>query len=158
MQVKQITDFFLIVCLYLYSCWRSNYREGGGGGMAITTNRSNPPHGCICPKPKPGFLASYIKVFLCSKVVREYRQRKKEIGQLEKDLANRQQALDGHQEEIEKAKKDWLEPLQNLIEKINENFSYFFSCMSCAGEVDLNIPDNAVSIIYGKKGGEKGKQ
>jgi uncharacterized protein (DUF3084 family) len=49
--------------------------------------------------------------------VREYRQRKKEIGQLEKDLANRQQALDGHQEEIEKAKKDWLEPLQNLIEK-----------------------------------------
>jgi chromosome segregation ATPase len=87
--------------------------------------------------------------------VREYRQRKKEIGQLEKDLANRQQALDGHQEEIEKAKKDWLEPLQNLIEKINENFSYFFSCMSCAGEVDLNIPDNAVSIIYGKKGGKK---
>ena len=77
------------------------------------------------------------------RVVREYRQRKKEIGQLEKDLANRQQALDGHQEEIEKAKKDWLEPLQNLIEKINENFSYFFSCMNCAGEVDLNIPDNA---------------
>jgi hypothetical protein len=27
--------------------------------------------------------------------------------------------------------------------------------MSCAGEVDLNIPDNAVSIIYGKKGGKK---
>lgn len=76
------------------------------------------------------------------RVVREYRQRKKEICQLEKDLANRQQALDGHQEEIEKAKKDWLEPLQNLIEKINENFSYFFSCMNCAGEVDLNIPDN----------------
>jgi hypothetical protein len=27
--------------------------------------------------------------------------------------------------------------------------------MNCAGEVDLNIPDNAVSIIYGKKENKK---
>lgn len=76
------------------------------------------------------------------RVIREYRQRKREIIQLEKDLATKQQQLDGHQEEVDKAKREWLEPLQGLVEKINENFSYFFSCMNCAGEVDLNIPEN----------------
>ncbi|XP_063435345.1 structural maintenance of chromosomes protein 5-like [Mytilus trossulus] len=76
------------------------------------------------------------------RVVKEYRQRKKEIAQLEKDVTNRQQQLHGHQEEVEKAKTEWLEPLRALIERINENFSYFFTCMKCAGEIDLNVPDN----------------
>lgn len=65
-------------------------------------------------------------------------------------MATKQQQLDGHQEEVDKAKREWLEPLQSLIEKINENFSYFFSCMNCAGEVDLKIPENSVSF-YRKK-------
>ena len=49
---------------------------------------------------------------------------------------------------IEEAKDHWLEPLQGLIAKINKSFSYFFSRLKCAGEVDLHIPDNRVCCCF----------
>lgn len=76
------------------------------------------------------------------RVVQEYRDRKAEISKLESDVENRERALSGHQEKIEEIKRQWLEPLRELMEKINENFGYFFSCMKCAGEVDLSVPAN----------------
>lgn len=76
------------------------------------------------------------------RVVQEYRDRKAEISKLESDVENRERALSGHQEKIEEIKRQWLEPLRELMEKINENFGYFFSCMNCAGEVDLSVPAN----------------
>ncbi|XP_061164858.1 structural maintenance of chromosomes protein 5-like [Saccostrea echinata] len=76
------------------------------------------------------------------KVVQEYRNRKTEINQLETEIENREREISGHQERIEEIKRQWLEPLRELMEKINENFGYFFSCMNCAGEVDLSVPAN----------------
>ena len=54
--------------------------------------------------------------------------------------------VENHQQQIEIAKKQWLEPLSKLIAKISRSFSEYFHSMDCAGEVDLKLPDNAVSI------------
>lgn len=48
--------------------------------------------------------------------------------------------------EIEKLKEKWLNPLEQLIEKINSNFSSYFFAMDCAGEVTLSHGENVVSI------------
>ncbi|XP_060572956.1 structural maintenance of chromosomes protein 5-like [Ruditapes philippinarum] len=76
------------------------------------------------------------------RVVREFKRRKEEIERLETQLANKEQERDSHQATIEEAKSQWLDPLQELIGRINKSFSHFFSCLKCVGEVDLHIPDN----------------
>ncbi|XP_069138158.1 structural maintenance of chromosomes protein 5-like [Argopecten irradians] len=75
-------------------------------------------------------------------IVKEYEDRKKEIAALETELETRRRDMAGHQEEVDRAKQQWLEPLKALIDTINNNFSYFFSCMNCAGEIELSQPDN----------------
>lgn len=47
--------------------------------------------------------------------------------------------------EIEKLKEKWLRPLEQLVEKINTNFSSYFFAMDCAGEVTLSHGENVVS-------------
>lgn len=47
--------------------------------------------------------------------------------------------------EIEKLKQKWLKPLEQLVEKINANFSSYFFAMDCAGEVTLSHNGNVVS-------------
>lgn len=42
-------------------------------------------------------------------------------------------------------KERWLNPLKELVEKINEKFSNFFSSMQCAGEIDLHT-ENEVKL------------
>lgn len=79
--------------------------------------------------------------------MKEYETRKKEIAALESQLEKRRQNMAGHQEEVERAKQQWLEPLKDLIDQINENFSYFFTSMNCAGEIELNVPENLVCFI-----------
>ena len=81
---------------------------------------------------------------ICPQVVEEYNNRQKRIGELIKEEASKGTAVATHQEEIEKIRGDWLEPLQALIERINTNFSYYFQQINCAGEVDLKVPENAV--------------
>ncbi|XP_053393705.1 structural maintenance of chromosomes protein 5-like [Mercenaria mercenaria] len=76
------------------------------------------------------------------RVVKEYKKRKEEIARLEDQLANKERERDSHQATIEEAKSQWLDPLQQLITRINKAFSHFFSCLKCVGEVDLHIPDN----------------
>lgn len=63
--------------------------------------------------------------------------------------------LDEITKRIEKLKQEWLPPLEQLIGKINENFSSYFSAMDCSGEVTLAHGENIVScdtlyIIYVK--------
>lgn len=48
--------------------------------------------------------------------------------------------------EIEKLKEKWLRPLEQLVEKINTNFSSYFFAMDCAGEVTLSHGENVVSV------------
>ena len=52
-----------------------------------------------------------------------------------------------HQADIEEAKRHWLQPLEELIERINRSFGMFFNSMKCVGEVDLNVPENPVSYV-----------
>ncbi|GFO25795.1 structural maintenance of chromosomes protein 5-like [Plakobranchus ocellatus] len=75
-------------------------------------------------------------------VVRDYEQREKEIKDLEKCLTTRESQHQNHHENISETKRKWNEDLRKLINEINENFSYFFSCLQCCGEVSLNIPEN----------------
>ncbi|CAI9735468.1 Hypothetical predicted protein [Octopus vulgaris] len=76
------------------------------------------------------------------KVVQEYYERKKNIEVLEQKILLKKVEVETHQDRINMAKKQWLEPLTRLIGHINENFSEYFSSMDCAGEVDLLVPDN----------------
>lgn len=48
-------------------------------------------------------------------------------------------------EEINKIKDEWLPSLNALVDKINSNFSNYFTKMKCAGEVSLIHSDNPVS-------------
>lgn len=75
-------------------------------------------------------------------IVQEYKKREKLIKELQEDLKNQTKVLEKQRTDTENIKQEWLPPLQELISKINNNFSHFFSSMKCAGEVDLNIPEN----------------
>lgn len=65
---------------------------------------------------------------------------------MEQKILSKKVDVETHQDQINTAKKHWLEPLTRLIGQINENFSEYFSSMDCAGEVDLLVPDNKVSL------------
>ena len=51
--------YVFIFCLYMYRCWRSSYEEVRVG-IPLTL------HVCVCPKPNPALLTSYVMVFLYS--------------------------------------------------------------------------------------------
>ena len=84
--------------------------------------------------------------FFQIKIVREFAQRKKEIAKLTQDVQTRGNHLENYTSEIEELRNSWHQPLQELISKINKNFSDFFKQMNCAGEVDLSVPENPVCI------------
>ncbi|XP_023227302.1 structural maintenance of chromosomes protein 5-like isoform X1 [Centruroides sculpturatus] len=75
-------------------------------------------------------------------VVHQYRQKRNYINQLEKDLTEKQYKLDQLKDKIEEIKKCWLPHLEDLINRINNNFSRFMSMMHCAGEISLNKSEN----------------
>lgn len=75
-------------------------------------------------------------------VVREFEDREKEIQRLEKQLLDLESHRHTHQEDISLAKRKWLQPLTDMIQEINTNFIYFFSCLNCCGEVSLSEPEN----------------
>ncbi|KAL4826248.1 hypothetical protein H8958_022118 [Nasalis larvatus] len=52
-------------------------------------------------------------------------------------------------QEYQTVKERWLNPLKELVEKINEKFSNFFSSMQCAGEVDLHTENEEDYDKYG---------
>ncbi|EFN85556.1 structural maintenance of chromosomes protein 5 [Harpegnathos saltator] len=55
-------------------------------------------------------------------------------------------------QKIEELKGQWLKPLEKLVEKINVNFSEYFSAMECAGEVTLSHGENDLDFDeYGLK-------
>ncbi|XP_062064379.1 structural maintenance of chromosomes protein 5 isoform X2 [Lepus europaeus] len=82
-------------------------------------------------------------------VVEEYTKREEEIEQLTKELKGKRIELDRYRENISQVKERWLNPLKELVEKINEKFSNFFSSMQCAGEVDLHTENEEDYDKYG---------
>ncbi|XP_058513341.1 structural maintenance of chromosomes protein 5 isoform X2 [Ochotona princeps] len=82
-------------------------------------------------------------------VVEEYMKREEEIEQLTEELQGKRIELDKYRESISQVKERWLNPLKELVEKINEKFSNFFSSMQCAGEVDLHTENEEDYDKYG---------
>ncbi|XP_014701482.3 structural maintenance of chromosomes protein 5 isoform X2 [Equus asinus] len=82
-------------------------------------------------------------------VVEEYTKREEEIEQLTEELKIKKVELDQYRESISQVKERWLNPLKELVEKINEKFSSFFSSMQCAGEVDLHTENEEDYDKYG---------
>ncbi|KAI1904927.1 hypothetical protein AGOR_G00010720 [Albula goreensis] len=82
-------------------------------------------------------------------VVEEYTKRTQEIEHLTKELEEKKNALDTYRQNISQAKENWLNPLKQLVEKINEKFSDFFRSMQCAGEVDLHSENEEEYDKYG---------
>ncbi|KAH9499281.1 Structural maintenance of chromosomes protein 5 [Bulinus truncatus] len=77
------------------------------------------------------------------RVVRDFEKRENDIEKLEKLLQHIENKRQTHQNDITESKKSWLEPLQRLIEQINNKFSYFFASLQCCGEVTLKVPENS---------------
>ncbi|XP_036749326.2 structural maintenance of chromosomes protein 5 isoform X2 [Manis pentadactyla] len=82
-------------------------------------------------------------------VVEEYTKREEEIEQITEELKIKKFELDKYRENISQVKERWLNPLKELVEKINEKFSNFFSSMQCAGEVDLHTENEEDYDKYG---------
>jgi len=60
------------------------------------------------------------------------------------DVSRLEQDLSEHRSETTTVKHRWIEPVKELIGRINRNFSAYFAAMKCAGEVDISVPDNPV--------------
>jgi len=80
------------------------------------------------------------------KIVREYQEKMREIADLSKQKDLGEKVLAEVKETIEREKKEWLTPLQDLIGTVNRNFGRYFTSMGCAGEVQLQKADDEVSI------------
>ncbi|XP_011880783.1 PREDICTED: structural maintenance of chromosomes protein 5 [Vollenhovia emeryi] len=98
------------------------------------------------------------KVFCMAKnvdaenILREYEEIQNNIQKLTEFTKKKSVTLEAMNKEIETLKEKWLQPLQELIEKINTNFSSYFTAMDCAGEVTLSHDDNVLDFDkYGLK-------
>lgn len=79
-------------------------------------------------------------------MLREYKEIQSNIQNLTEFIKKKTIKLEEMTKEITKLKEKWLPPLEQLIEKINTNFSSYFSAMDCAGEVTLAHGEDVVSL------------
>ncbi|XP_063769963.1 structural maintenance of chromosomes protein 5 [Pseudophryne corroboree] len=86
---------------------------------------------------------------LNSSVVEDYAKRTQEIEDMTKEVDRKKDELSKYRQNISQVKQDWLTPLKHLVEKINEQFSSFFSSMQCVGEVDLHTENEEDYDKYG---------
>ncbi|XP_012059137.1 PREDICTED: structural maintenance of chromosomes protein 5 [Atta cephalotes] len=85
-------------------------------------------------------------------ILREYEEMQNNIYDLTEFIKKKSILLEQMTNEIETLKEKWLQPLQQLIEKINTNFSSYFFAMDCAGEVTLSHGENILDFDqYGLK-------
>ncbi|XP_042307545.1 structural maintenance of chromosomes protein 5 isoform X2 [Sceloporus undulatus] len=86
---------------------------------------------------------------LSPSIVEECKKRKEEIAQMTLELEQGKKELDNYRQNISKVKENWLNPLKELVEQINERFSSFFRSMQCVGEVDLHTENEEEYDKYG---------
>nr|XP_003704386.1 PREDICTED: structural maintenance of chromosomes protein 5 [Megachile rotundata] len=85
-------------------------------------------------------------------ILREYEEVEKDIGNLKEFIQESSQQLETLEKTMNTTKEEWLRPLSQIVDKINSNFSTYFSAMDCAGEVTLFAPDNIMEFDqYGLK-------
>ncbi|XP_070206218.1 structural maintenance of chromosomes protein 5-like [Littorina saxatilis] len=75
-------------------------------------------------------------------VIKQYHDREREIARIQSSLEKQEQEEQRVRGNVTEMRNQWLNPLKELIERINENFSFFFTAMGCNGEVDLSIPED----------------
>ncbi|KAM4708555.1 structural maintenance of chromosomes protein 5 [Discoglossus pictus] len=86
---------------------------------------------------------------LNASVVEDYTKRTKEIQEMTAELDQKRNELENYRQNISQVKEKWLNPLKHLVEKINEQFSNFFTSMQCVGEVDLHTESEEEYDKYG---------
>lgn len=79
--------------------------------------------------------------------MREYEQILSNIDTLTEFVKTKTIKINNITAEIENLKEKWLKPLEQLVNKINLNFSSYFSAMDCAGEVTLSHGEDIVSVF-----------
>lgn len=77
------------------------------------------------------------------RVVDEYNRRQAEIERMQHKCQKLEDKLNGHVNNYEAIKNDWLDKVTSMLEDINVKFSGLFKQLKCAGEVVLSRPDNA---------------
>ncbi|KAF5269830.1 hypothetical protein FQR65_LT05876 [Abscondita terminalis] len=68
----------------------------------------------------------------------EYNKRVQLIEKYEEDIRQADTNLSNIDKNMGAAQKEWLEPLEEIVKKINEKFSNAFERMRCAGEVTIS--------------------
>ncbi|XP_076377305.1 structural maintenance of chromosomes 5 isoform X3 [Megalopta genalis] len=85
-------------------------------------------------------------------VLHEYETVEKEINYLKEFIQTRTHEMEVMSNQIEKLREEWLTLLSKIVDKINSNFSTYFSAMNCAGEVVLAAAENSMDFDqYGLK-------
>lgn len=69
--------------------------------------------------------------------VREYDSRVQAINALQEKMENTKTRFDNTENYIEKLRREWLTPLEEIVGHINTKFSNAFERMGCAGEVSI---------------------
>lgn len=66
---------------------------------------------------------------------------------LRKFVETKTEELRKIEQETENIRNQWFPALERLVDRINSNFSRYFSEMKCAGEISLTHDDNVVSFF-----------
>ena len=75
-------------------------------------------------------------------VVRQYEERKKELGEVDAKLKGDEEAQAGRASQLQRLKKEWLDKLVPVQQKIDACFRDFFSEFGCEGMVALGRHDD----------------
>ena len=79
-------------------------------------------------------------------VLREYEDVETEIRRLKEFIQKKTESMESTAQQMETLREEWLRSLLQIVEKINTNFSSYFSAMSCAGEVTLSHGENIMDF------------
>lgn len=81
-------------------------------------------------------------------ILKEFERITKEVEELKKYVENKTKELQTLTTETENLRNQWLPVLEQLVDRINDNFSRYFSEMKCAGEISLTHEENIVSFYF----------
>lgn len=85
-------------------------------------------------------------------VLRDYDETEKQIAVLQEQINQLEISLEVNKKEVDALREKWLNPLQALVNQINNSFSSHFQAMNCAGEVLLDAGENPLNYKdYGLK-------
>ena len=79
-------------------------------------------------------------------ILREYEEVETEIRRLKEFIQKKTENMETTTQQMETLREEWLRSLSQIVEKINTNFSTYFSAMSCAGEVTLSHGENIMDF------------